>query len=82
MKKIPEYSKVRIIKLTDPERNFDGWGVNQRPPAIGDTGTLIDILKAQGYPDMYVVESSDSSTGITIWLSEFLVEELELVQQI
>ena len=39
-------------------------------------GTIVDILHAPGLPDNYVVESSGSD-GVTVWLGDFWVEELE-----
>jgi hypothetical protein len=73
------YAVVRIKCLVAPLENYDGWAVNQRPPAIGDVGTLIDVLAAPNLPDRYVVESS-AVDGITVWLGDFLAEELELVE--
>jgi hypothetical protein len=40
---------------------------------------LLDVLTAPGCPDRYVVESSDGN-GTTVWLGDFLADELELVQ--
>lgn len=76
MSKLKEYSKVRIHKLVQNPDAYDGWQVNQCPPKVGDTGTLIDILSAQGLPDKYVVEKTDSN-GVSIWISDFFEEELE-----
>jgi hypothetical protein len=75
-RKLALYSKVRVIALTGAEIPRDGWKINKREPAIGDVGFLIDILQAEGLPDHYLVETSDDM-GTTIWLSEFLIEELE-----
>jgi len=71
------YSLVRICALIDPSINRDGWGFNKRTPVVGETGVLIDILKTDGWSDHYIVENSDPSDGTTIWLSDFLREELE-----
>jgi len=76
MSKIQEYTKVKICKLIQNPDEYDGWRVNQRMPAIGDVGTLIDILHAEGLPDKYVVEKADTN-GVPIWLSNFFEEELE-----
>jgi hypothetical protein len=77
MKKLVEYSEVRIRALMDLSIDRDGWRLNKRPPAVGDTGILLDILQLEGHPDRYVVENSDMSDGTTIWLSEFTADELE-----
>lgn len=71
-----EYSTVRIRWLLRPPDSYDGWRVNQRPPRIGDSGTIIHVLKASGLPDKYVVESC-CPNGVPIWLGDFAAEELE-----
>ena len=58
---------------------YDGWALKLRPPRVGDIGTIVDILKAPGHPTNYVVEASQPD-GTTLWLGDFLYEELELVE--
>lgn len=76
MGSLKQYRLVRVRQLLQPPAEYDGWRVNQRPPQIGDVGTLLDILHAPGLPDRYVVESSEAD-GVTVWLGDFLAEELE-----
>ena len=76
MAELKEYAAVRIRKLLHPPEHYDGWHLNQRPPQIGDKGIIVDILRASGQPDRYVVESSGAD-GVTIWLGDFSTEELE-----
>lgn len=71
-----QYNLVRIRQLLRRPDEYDGWSLNQRAPRIGDTGAIVDILHAAGLPDHYVVESSGPD-GITIFLGEFVAEELE-----
>lgn len=71
-----QYELVRVVRLIQPLEAYDGWKVNQRPPSVGDIGTLLDRLSADGSPDMYVVECSGSD-GVTIWLADFYPEEIE-----
>ena len=73
-----QYGLVRVRRLVSPPAEYDGWRVNKRPPQTGDVGILLDILRAPGLPDRYVVESSGAD-GVTIWLSDFAPEELESV---
>jgi hypothetical protein len=70
------YQLVRVARLLHESAHYDGWKLNQRPPGVGDLGTIVDILHAPGVPDGYVVESSGED-GVTIWLGDFLAEELE-----
>ncbi len=71
-----QYELVRVRQLLRTPESYDGWRVNQRPPQVGDVGTLLDILHAPGIPDSYVVESSDAD-GVTVWLGDFAEDELE-----
>jgi hypothetical protein len=64
-----------MIRLIE---DYDGGRINQRSPRIGDTGVFIELLQAPDFPDLYVVESS-LPDGTTIWLSDFLIDEIEPV---
>jgi hypothetical protein len=80
MKSILEpFAVVRIKRLLLAATEYNSWGVNQRPPEIGDSGTLIDVLHVAGVEDRYVVECSGPD-GIDIWLADFVAEELEIVE--
>lgn len=70
MTELREYCVVRIVKRFRPSNEYDDWGVNQRNPQIGDTGTLIEMLHAPYLPDKYVVENAGGD-GIPIWMSDF-----------
>jgi hypothetical protein len=72
------YQLVRIRTLHHPLEHYDGWGVNVRPPQVGDIGTLIDILTGPGLPTDYIVELSGPD-GISIWLGDFSEDEIEAV---
>ncbi len=72
------YGLVRVRRLLNAPETYDGWRVNQRPPRAGDVGTLLDVLTAPGHPDRYVVECSGED-GVSIWLADFLAEEIEPV---
>lgn len=76
MTSLEQNGLVRVRQLLQPATEYDGWRVNQRPPQVGDVGTLLDVLHAPGLPDRYVVESSGGD-GITVWLVDFAAEELE-----
>ena len=73
---LEQYGQVRVRQLLRPPAAYDRWQVNQRPPAIGDVGTLLDILTAPGLPERFVVESSGPG-GVSVWLGDFAAEELE-----
>jgi hypothetical protein len=73
---LKEYELVRVVRLLRPIDDYDGWRVNRRPPRIGDTGYVVDVLQVSNLPIRYVVESS-APDGTSIWLSEFGADELE-----
>lgn len=81
MIQLKQYSMVRIKNMLNTPEHYDGWKVNQRPPQIGDTGAIVEILKAKGLPDCYVVENV-ANNGSTIWLADFFAEELEVISDI
>ncbi len=70
-----QYDVVRVVQLLRPAEAYDGWGLNQRPPQVGDVGTIVEILQAPGLPDDYVVECVGPG-GRPIWLGDFFEEEL------
>jgi hypothetical protein len=76
MSRLKQYGLARVRLLKKEPSEYDGWGVNQRPPAVGDVGTLIDILTAPDGSKNYVVEASGPD-GISIWLGDFSKDELE-----
>ena len=73
---LKQYEVVKVRQLLRAPEEYDGWGVNQRPPRVGDVGCIVEILGAVGLPDNYVVESV-STDGMTIWLGDFMAGELE-----
>jgi hypothetical protein len=80
MTPLKQYGLVRVRKLLKTPEHYNGWGINQKPPAIGDIGTLIDILTAKGLPNSFVVESSGPD-GVSIWLGDFSEEEIEAITE-
>lgn len=75
---LEQYDLVRVRRLLKSPDAYNGWGINARPPRVGDAGTIVEILHADGLPDNYVVESFGKD-GATEWLADFSAEELEPV---
>lgn len=67
-----EHDCVKIVKLLQENRSFDGTESVKRPPQVGDFGAIVFSER-----DFYIVESVDSE-GYTVWLADFLAEELEI----
>jgi hypothetical protein len=76
MTTLEQYQLVRIKQLLQSSSEYDVWRLNTRPPWIGDVGILLDVLHADGLPDRYVVECSETN-GTTVWLADFHGDELE-----
>ena len=76
--KVGAFKRYFFVKrLLPSQEEYDHWKVNKRPPKVGDTGALIDKLEAPDAPIRYVVENCDAD-GATIWMCEFVEEEIEI----
>jgi hypothetical protein len=73
-----QYGLVRMRKILRSADECDGWRIKQRPPQIGDIGTIVEILHAPNLPIDYIVECSNSD-GTAIWVSDFFAEEIEAI---
>lgn len=71
------YSRVRVRQVVRTPDQYDGWRINRRPPAVGDVGTIVEILHAPDLPPAYVVEMTEPGTGTTLWLGDFHADELD-----
>jgi hypothetical protein len=74
VKKLRELDVVRIVCLEKPSRDFGETDGVARPPEVGDVGTIV-------YADgnlMVMVECVEPS-GMTLWLADFYLDEVELV---
>ncbi len=68
-----EYDTVRVVKLLEANRHFDGSGGSvSHAPQVGDLGVIVDVLKAD---EAFSVECVDED-GYTVWLADFVAEEL------
>jgi hypothetical protein len=77
-----EYDVVRVKKLNQPNRHYDGTASVRRPPRIGDDGTIVYIpQEMQGLNSWCIVQCLDND-GLTIWVADFTTDELELVEAI
>jgi hypothetical protein len=70
-----EYSIVRVARLLQPNRTFQGTKSVCRVPEVGDIGTIVFAYDATSY----AVECVNKE-GMTVWLADFLVEELEFLK--
>ena len=75
--KLELYALVRIGNLVQSTDSYNAWKLNLCCPAVGDLGTVVEVLKVAGLPTKYVVESVDTA-GTVLWCTDFYDEELEL----
>ena len=68
------YDTVRIVRLLVTEREVTGSSATPPQPHIGEEGDVVDDV-GEG---ILLVEHV-TADGLTIWLAEFLEDELELV---
>lgn len=70
---------VRICRLSQPSDSYNNWRSNIRLPQVGDYGTVVDVLTAEGLSSKYIVENCQPD-GSTLWLADFYAEELEIAE--
>jgi hypothetical protein len=73
-----ELDTVRVVQLLTPNRVFDGTESIKRAPRPGDLGTIVYVHRQDSLPALYTVEAVDPN-GRTLWLADFVPEELSLV---
>ena len=73
-----EYDVVRVTKLIQLDRHYDGNESLKRAPRVSDEGTIVHIPPQTN--SWCIVECVDPKDGFTIWLADFSTDELELVE--
>lgn len=73
---LKELDSVRVVRLLQTERPYDGTESVMRPPRVGDAGAIVHVYATDGGDTCYIVESVDAD-GYTVWLADFLSEEIE-----
>ncbi|MFL5562836.1 MAG: hypothetical protein ACJ79K_15295 [Gemmatimonadaceae bacterium] len=76
MKELELSDVVRVARLMVPDRDVDGPDETPPQPRIGDLAVVVGTLG----DDLYLVEHA-TDDGRSLWLAEFHVMELELVEQ-
>ncbi|MAX24530.1 MAG: hypothetical protein CMJ19_08495 [Phycisphaeraceae bacterium] len=74
-----ELDIVRVVQLLKENRDYTCTEKIGRNPEIGDIGTVCHRLDIDNPLSPVMVEMVDEN-GLTIWLAEFLPEELELAE--
>lgn len=69
---------VRVVRLDQQSRSFEGTESVKRVPQVGDVGTIV-FDYAPGDPQAPVAVESIDADGLTVWLADFAKSEVELV---
>ena len=76
--RLQEHDTVRVSRLLSPSRAFDGTESVKRPPIVGDEATICHQYNPDDPAAALAVEMVDER-GYTIWLADFVPEELEFI---
>ena len=71
---------VRVIRLAEKSRPFEGSEGRSRSPQVGDVGTVVFEYGDGREADPVGVESVDGD-GFTVWFADFARDELELEER-
>jgi hypothetical protein len=74
---LKQYDVVRVLSVLRVQVE-DAPRIGTRSPRIGDTGTIVEILRAADSSDSYMVEAVEKD-GTTLWLTDFPAEALEVI---
>jgi hypothetical protein len=80
MRRINEYDAVRVVALKTEHRSYSGSDNVKRPPQVGDIGTVCFEHDRNNPAAQVIVEMVDAD-GLTVWLADFHLDELELVSR-
>ena len=75
-----EYDTVKVVKLIQADRPYDGTERIRRPPKVGDVATICHEYDPKDPTAVVAVEMVDSD-GLTVWLADFERTELELARK-
>lgn len=75
-----EYDIVRVVKLIQADRPYDGTEGVRRPPKVGDVATIGHEYDPKDLTAVVAVEMVNGD-GLTVWLADFERTELELVRK-
>lgn len=77
-RQLREYDTVLVSRLIEPNRHYTGTAGVSRPPAVGDTATICHEF-VPGDPTAPVAVECVNEKGLTVWLADFMHEELTLL---
>lgn len=77
---IAMHDRVRIVSLTGSGADHLVLPMAERPPRVGDVGTVVDIAARLGGVGRHYTVALRADDGATdVWLAVFAAHELEVV---
>ena len=80
MTQLREYDAVRVVKLIQGDRPFDGTERVRRVPKVGDIATICHEYSPNDATALVAVEMVNDD-GLTVWVADFERTELDLVRR-
>jgi len=77
---LQEFDTVRVARLLSATRQFSGADGVCRPPQVGDVAVICHQYEPRD-PNAAVAVEMVNSGGLTIWLADFVPDELEFVSR-
>lgn len=71
-----ERSEVEICQLIKMDRPYNGTNGVMRAPRVGDVGKIVHITQHRWDGDLIYIVQSSTVDGRTVWLADFLPQEL------
>ena len=79
MRAIAARDTVRVVALTGPPAAYLVRASSERPPRVGDVGTVIDVAGRLGGVGHHYTVALRHPDGRPVWLAVFAAHELERV---
>ena len=79
MRAIAEHDMVRVVGLTGSAEDHLVISTSERPPRVGDVGTVVDIADRLGGEGRHYTVQLSHPDARPVWLAVFAKHELELV---
>ena len=73
--------RVRIVSLTGAAADHLVLPTAERPPRVGDVGTVVDVAARMGGVGRHYTVALTHADGRTVWLAVFAAHELERVAE-
>jgi hypothetical protein len=77
---IARSDRVRIVSLTGSGVDHLVVVTAERPPRVGDVGTVVDVAHRMGGTGRHYTVQLTDADGRPVWLAVFAAHELEVIR--